>query len=95
MTRSLFKHIRWVFRVLLEDPPLYSARCKVCEAEPDANMDDPFDAESWCMRHAAQSDDQGRHHTSFAMIQVINATVRPHPDDLSKVGPGWELAIAE
>lgn len=95
MRRALFKHIRWTFRVQLELAPRYSAKCKVCGAEPDSDLDDAPDAQAWTMRHAAQADGEGRHHTSFHMIQLIDATVTPHPSDMEKVGAGWALPVAE
>ncbi|MFF5471024.1 hypothetical protein [Streptomyces achromogenes] len=93
--RSLFKHVRWIFKLMLDEPILYSAKCKICGLEPAQPLKDPFEAENWTRLHAARPDREGRHHTSFHMIQMSSASLAPDPDDLARVSPGWKLLIAE
>ncbi|WP_455754876.1 DUF7848 domain-containing protein [Streptomyces misionensis] len=92
--RRLFRHVRWVFKLLTADqgyPLHYSAKCVVCGAEPSEGLLDPFAAESWAIAHAAKADFRGRHHTSFRMFQISDAAVIPHPDDLRSAGADWVL----
>ncbi|OEJ24266.1 hypothetical protein AS594_06985 [Streptomyces agglomeratus] len=95
MTRSRHRFVRWVFKALSSTdghPPIYSAQCTTCYVEPSEAFDDPSGAERWSMRHAAQLDAEGKHHTVFRMIVTSFAVVRPHPAETRIEVPWLDVA---